>query len=292
MAQTPQNHGQPDWYAILQLPANADAAAIKAAHRSRAREIHPDVNAAADANARMAELNRARDVLLDATARAAYDRARSQASGTAAGRRRGRPTGNTGTAGADRMHFSFGTDDPLRATLPNAGPAARPRPGEAARWRFAARGGPEQEDWYAFLGVHPWSTEDEVTKAIQALVSQTIATYLGPEERVNRQAKLRMAWEALGDRRKRIAYDSTLPAWQPTPGTQADWYAFLGVRRRAEAGEIGEAVTRVSHEIGDRAWNADLRDRQAKLREAWWILRDATRRAAYDAALGPTRSTS
>ena len=293
MAQTPPNNGQPDWYAILQLPPNADAAAIKAAHRSRAREVHPDVNAAADANARMAELNRARDVLLDAAARAAYDRARDLPNRTAAGTRRGRDAGNAGTTGTGRMHFTFDTEDPLGANRqPRRQPAARPRPGEAARWRFDARGGPGQEDWYAFLGVYPWSTEEEVTKAIQALVSETIATYLGPQERAERQAKLRMAWEALGNHRKRMEYDRTRPPWQPRPGAQTDWYAFLGVRRRAEAEEIGEAVTRISHEIGDNAWNAGLRDRQAKLREAWWILRDATRRAAYDAALAPTRATS
>ena len=293
MAQTPRNNSQPDWYAILQLPPNADAAAIKAAHRSRAREVHPDVNAAADANARMAELNRARDVLLDPAARAAYDRARGLANMATAGMRRGRPQGNAGTAGSGRMRFTFDTEDPLRSG-PRSEPeyTGSPRPGEAARWRFDARGGLGQEDWYAFLGVHPWSTEDEVSKAIQGLVGQSIATYLGPEERVDRQAKLRMAWEALGNHRKRMEYDRTRPPWQPRPGLQTDWYAFLGVRRRAEAEEIGEAVTRVSHEIGDRAWNAELRERQAKLREAWWILRDATRRAAYDAALGPKGTAS
>jgi DnaJ-class molecular chaperone len=274
----------PDWYDVLDVPPTADDAAIKAAHRQRAREVHPDVNDAADAHQRMIAINRARDVLLDPTERAAFDRSRARAR-FMAGMRRGTPV--TGSARPGKMHFSFATGDPLpdEALRPEPEPEQSDEP---ARWRWDPRGGFGQEDWYGFLGVHPWYTVEEMQAAVRALVGRTIKSSLAADEQGRRQAKLRMAWEVLGDRRKRFEYDRTRPPWQPRMGELQDWYAVLGTHRSASPEELGEAVTARSREIGDKLWNAELREREMKLREAWWVLRDAKRRAAYDAALtGP-----
>ncbi len=282
-----------DWYEILDVAPNADDAAIKAAHRKRARDAHPDVSGAIDATQRMAEINRARDVLLDRTARADFDRARLRARITTPPSARAKQPAprRSGLDGFARMKFSFGEEGAARPS-PSTRPQSPPRPKdpaaaarEAARWRFDAHAGPQQEDWYRFLAVHPWSTEAEVQAAVKLLVGQANALSLSPAEKESRQAKLRLAWETLGKRHNRTAYDAARPPWRPEPGYQMDFYKFLGVRRGASNDELGAAVTQKSREIGDRPWNADLRSREALLREAWWILRDPTRRAAYDKAL-------
>ena len=62
-----------DPHALLGLPAGASAQQIKRAFRKLARKHHPDVSKAADAAARMQEVNEAYDVLRDPEKRAAYD---------------------------------------------------------------------------------------------------------------------------------------------------------------------------------------------------------------------------
>lgn len=291
----------PDWYAILDVRPDADADAIKTAHRRRARELHPDVSSAPDATARMAELNRARDVLLDAAQRSAFDRAREAAQprrrfgglGSFAAARARTNAGTGGPTTSERTHFTFTTDDPIPATEPEPRRYARDaqrdaarRKSQARRWRFDPRGGTAQEDWYTFLGIQPWVTTTEVQASVRGLASEAGDRALSLEEQRARQAKLAMAWETLGNATTREAYDATQPTWTPGLGPIADWYDLLGIRRNATREVIGEAVTRLSREVGTRLWNADLRVRDARLREAWWTLRDAERRAAYDAALG------
>lgn len=278
---------QRDWYLILDLDPKADATAIKAAHRRLARDVHPDVNTAADATQRMAELNRARDVLLDTAARAEFDRARQRRQMATAGMRRSPATGGFG-----RMKFSFGAEDGAASARPTtrSRPPSKPKDAatlarEAARWHFDPKAGAAQEDWYAFLRVHPWSNETEIQSGVRALVGQAGALELSPAEQQNRHAKLRMAWDVLGNRRKRTEYDASRGPWQP-PRDLMDFYAFLGLRRGASIEEISSAVTEKSRGIGEKTWNLELRQRDAILREAWWILRDATRRTAYDKALG------
>jgi len=56
------------------VPRDADDNAIKGAYRRLARQYHPDVNKAADAEERFKEINEAYEVLSDADRRAAYDR--------------------------------------------------------------------------------------------------------------------------------------------------------------------------------------------------------------------------
>ena len=63
-----------DLYEILGVSMDASDSEIKKAFRRRARELHPDVNKAADAEDQFKELNEAYDVLSDPNKRAQYDR--------------------------------------------------------------------------------------------------------------------------------------------------------------------------------------------------------------------------
>ena len=63
-----------DLYEILDVSKDASDSEIKKAFRRRARELHPDVNKAADAEDQFKELNEAYDVLSDPNKRAQYDR--------------------------------------------------------------------------------------------------------------------------------------------------------------------------------------------------------------------------
>lgn len=84
-----------DYYAILGVPKNADATAIKKAYRKLAQQHHPDANPGnAQAEDRFKEISAAYDVLGDPDKRAAYDRAREM--GTAGFGGGGFP-GGTGT---------------------------------------------------------------------------------------------------------------------------------------------------------------------------------------------------
>jgi len=62
-----------DYYKTLGVAKTADDAAIKKAYRKLARKYHPDVSKERDAEARMKEINEAREVLSDVEKRAAYD---------------------------------------------------------------------------------------------------------------------------------------------------------------------------------------------------------------------------
>lgn len=69
MAQTKR-----DYYEVLGVSRTATVEEIKKSFRSKARELHPDVNKAPDAEARFKEVSEAYEVLMDADKRAAYDR--------------------------------------------------------------------------------------------------------------------------------------------------------------------------------------------------------------------------
>ena len=62
-----------DYYKILGVDRNADAATIKKAYRRLARKYHPDRNEAADSEEKFKEVNEAYDVLKDEEKRKAYD---------------------------------------------------------------------------------------------------------------------------------------------------------------------------------------------------------------------------
>ncbi|HEX7083991.1 MAG TPA: molecular chaperone DnaJ [Gaiellaceae bacterium] len=63
-----------DYYELLGVRRDADDAAIKKAFRRLARELHPDVSEAPDAETRFREVSEAYEVLSNAETRALYDR--------------------------------------------------------------------------------------------------------------------------------------------------------------------------------------------------------------------------
>ena len=88
---------------------------IQVAYRKLAQRYHPDVAPGADAARRMAELNAARDLLVDPVARAAHDAARKSPGAAGAGARRRGARPRAGAGG--------------RGPAAGAGPAAGPPPG-------------------------------------------------------------------------------------------------------------------------------------------------------------------
>jgi len=65
---------QRDYYEVLGVSRSATSEDLKSAFRRLARQYHPDVNDASDAEERFKEINEAYAVLSDADKRAAYDR--------------------------------------------------------------------------------------------------------------------------------------------------------------------------------------------------------------------------
>ena len=65
---------QRDYYEVLGIQRTASPDELKSAFRNLARQYHPDVNKAADAEERFKEINEAYAVLSDPEKRAAYDR--------------------------------------------------------------------------------------------------------------------------------------------------------------------------------------------------------------------------
>ena len=62
-----------DYYAVLGVPRDASADAIKKAYRKLARKYHPDINQSASAETRFKEINEANEVLSDPAKRKRYD---------------------------------------------------------------------------------------------------------------------------------------------------------------------------------------------------------------------------
>lgn len=129
---TGQDWFEKDFYAILGVPKNADAAAIKKAYRKLARSLHPDHNPGdAAAESRFKEVGEAYAVLSDPEQRQQYDAIRAMAGGGA--RFSAGPGGPAGGAGAAGFEDLFGG-------LFGAG--AGGRPGAGPRMRYQTTGSP------------------------------------------------------------------------------------------------------------------------------------------------------
>jgi molecular chaperone DnaJ len=64
----------PDLYALLDVPRDADPDTIKKAYRRLARQLHPDVNPDPETQEKFKEISRAYEILSDPQKRAVYDR--------------------------------------------------------------------------------------------------------------------------------------------------------------------------------------------------------------------------
>jgi curved DNA-binding protein CbpA len=81
-----------DYYAILEIAADADIALIKSQYRKLVRQYHPDIASDKEAaHARMQQILEAYNVLSDADRRASYDRSRNAPSGPRPAQRRTTP---------------------------------------------------------------------------------------------------------------------------------------------------------------------------------------------------------
>src|SRR5262245_16186967 len=69
---------EPDYYELLRVPPDATPEVIRASFRDLARRYHPDRNQGGQHEGMMEEINRAKEVLLDAAKRRDYDEARAE----------------------------------------------------------------------------------------------------------------------------------------------------------------------------------------------------------------------
>jgi len=94
---TTKDYLEKDYYKVLGVPKDADAASIKKAYRALARKNHPDANNSDKASeTKFKQISEAYDVLSDSTKRKEYDEARSLFGGTGGFRI---PTGGGGNGG-------------------------------------------------------------------------------------------------------------------------------------------------------------------------------------------------
>lgn len=102
-----------DYYEVLGVPRSATQEQVRAAYRKLARELHPDVNKAADAQEKFAEVQAAYDVLGEPEKRAQYDRFGRAGPGFAGGAGEGAhyTWTNVGSRGAARGRGAGGGAD-------------------------------------------------------------------------------------------------------------------------------------------------------------------------------------
>ena len=141
-----QDWFEKDFYAILGVPTDADAAAIKKAYRKLARTLHPDAKPGdAAAEQRFKEIGEAYAVLSDPEERKQYDAIRSMSHGGARLHRR-RPGGGGGAAGFEDLFgglFGQGAGaGPGNVRYTTTGAAAPASPTSRTCSACSARAGP------------------------------------------------------------------------------------------------------------------------------------------------------
>jgi len=132
-----------DYYHVLGVSENADAAEIKTSYRKLARKYHPDVSKEKDAEEKFKELGEAYEVLRDPEKRTEYDQLRQLGAQQEDGRFRPPPGWKSaadfsegGYTGADSGQFS----DFFEAIFGNAGSAHRSYSRDGAQRSFRMRG--------------------------------------------------------------------------------------------------------------------------------------------------------
>ncbi|MGL5910068.1 MAG: DnaJ C-terminal domain-containing protein [Phycicoccus sp.] len=126
-----QDWFEKDFYAILGVPRDADAAAVKKAYRKLARTHHPDQNADDPAaEQRFKDIGEAHAVLSDPKQRQEYDAIRSMAGGGA--RFRAGPGGPGGAGGFEDIFSAFSGGGGQRVRFSTGGAAGPGGPGGQA----------------------------------------------------------------------------------------------------------------------------------------------------------------
>lgn len=131
-----------DYYEVLGINKNADAATIKKAYRKLAKKYHPDSNEGnAYAANKFKEINEAYDVLSDEKKRKMYDTYGDAAFDEAAGGFYRSNAGQGGTGGFHQYHFESGDDidDILKNIFGGSDPFHRQSSGGFKR-NYSSRG--------------------------------------------------------------------------------------------------------------------------------------------------------
>ncbi|MCK9520316.1 MAG: DnaJ domain-containing protein, partial [Dehalococcoidia bacterium] len=249
-----------DYYAILGVPPSATLVEIKAAFRKRSFETHPDRNASPDATRRMAELIEARDVLTNPVKRDQFDR--------------------------DRRSNGRGAKAPTRMGQHRREAARKPPTQPVFRKPPATGVGsiqPERlPDWYEFLGLRVTASTAEIVTALRRMQLHIDTTDYAPDDNTLLRRQVRAAADTLMTPKKKAIYDAAMEGKAPPAGQyphlHPNWYTFLGISPR-RLDELAERVTELSE--GLKPTSAEYK----AIQEAWRTLRDAERRAEYDAAL-------
>jgi len=173
-----QDWFEKDFYAILGVPQDADAATIKKTYRKLARDLHPDHNVGdRKAEERFKEIGEAYAVLSDPEQRREYDAVRAMSHGGA----RFTAGGPGGGAGFDDIFSAFGAGPGGQRVRFSTGAAGQPNLEDILGQMFGG-GAPGYGDFGAPTGPRPGAdaTASTQTGFREAIVGATV-TLASPE---------------------------------------------------------------------------------------------------------------